>query len=313
MTDDWFLNLCFIVSRTIHFGACMLMVGVCAFDRMIVPPPLREGTIWKGIARKMLAIAFAAAMVSGLFWFICVAAGMSGLSLTETMHSDALGLVWNRTQFGVVWKWRLLLWIGAVGAVRPGFYSGRSIVRSPAVWLVFLLCSSMLATLPWAGHGQTGHMPAVHLPADGLHLIGAGLWPGALAPFAAVIWSLRRSNDSDALDRIADITRRFSAMSLIVVVGMATTGLVNSFSLLAQPADLFKTPYGLLLSIKVVLFVVMIWFGAINLLWHKPQLGRQGANTSTVAKLHRNVWIELLVGAIVVCVVAVLGLLPPTV
>jgi len=68
------------------------------------------------------------------------------------------------------------------------------------------------------------------------------------------------------------LVRRFSASSLVAVAVMALTGLLNSIFMVGSFRALLTSAYGQLLISKVILFFVMVGFGAWNLFLLKPRL-----------------------------------------
>ena len=112
-----------------------------------------------------------------------------------------------------------------------------------------------------------------------------------LAPFARkppeTIQSLFLSRQIRDLGLAAVVVRRFSASSLIAVAAMALTGLSNSVFMVGSVQSLLTTDYGHLLISKLILFHLMVGFGAWNLLLLKPRLAvdssyercRSGENT----------------------------------
>jgi len=69
----------FSFIRAVHFGACLLVFGVFAFDRFIVAPIQERGTdlirLWLPIARALTGLALPVALLSGAAWFAVVAIG----------------------------------------------------------------------------------------------------------------------------------------------------------------------------------------------------------------------------------------------
>ena len=104
-------------------------------------------------------------------------------------------------------------------------------------------------------------------------------------------------------------------MSLLVVSALAVTGLTNSYFLVGSLPALVTSEYGRLLSLKVLLFFIMIAFGACNLLRFKPQLAlaneQNAKERNALRKLMRNVIAELCLGTIIVLIVGALGATPP--
>jgi putative copper resistance protein D len=271
------INPWLIAARAAHFAACLLMFGLCVFDRFIA-----RGRDWRSTSRPLMLFALPVALLSGTAWFALVTIDMSG-------SLDAWRLVGTQTNFGHVWQLRLCFWLAFCFAA---FFSR---------WAALILSGLLLGSLAWAGHGQVGQPPALHLAADAIHLLTAGCWPTGLLPFAMLLAKIRRTDPG----AIVILTRRFSALSLISVALLTATGLMNSFFLVGSLHNLFWTTYGRVLMVKLVLFALTVSIGGMNLLLLKPRL------PAASAKLRGNVWLEVALAMLIVCAVAVLGLLPP--
>jgi putative copper resistance protein D len=104
-------------------------------------------------------------------------------------------------------------------------------------------------------------------------------------------------------------------LSLLVAGALTATGLVNSYFLVGSFRALVASGYGRLLMLKLFLFLIMIGFGAWNLLRLKPQLKSAGGSNdqqrAALRKLMRNVIAELCLGTIIVLIVGALGVTPP--
>ena len=92
------------------------------------------------------------------------------------------------------------------------------------------------------------------------------------------------------------------------------TGVVNTWYLAGSVQALTATDYGHLLLVKIALFLVMLALAAVNRLWLTPALAADASDKPTrhaFRQLRRNVVIEIAAGAIILTVVAVLGVTPP--
>jgi putative copper resistance protein D len=265
--------------------------------------------VWSGFA----------AIVSGIVWFWIVLARMTGGSLWEMPRIDSIGVAITQTQFGRLWTWRLGLMLLFTTANVFARRKCRTFLWSSRAWqyVGLIIATTLLASITWAGHaGATiGDERPIHLTADAAHLIAAGLWPGGLLPLTLLLVRATRSREPSLLSASGAITRRFSAVSLLVVAALAATGLTNSYFLVGSLPALVTTTYGRLLVMKLFLFSIMIGFGACNLLRFKPQLAlanEQNANQcDALRKLMRNVIAELCIGTLIVLIVGALGATPP--
>jgi putative copper export protein len=166
-------------------------------------------------------------------------------------------------------------------------------------WLTALAAVGAWITLPLTGHAASFESPLPHL-AQVAHGIGAGLWVGGLAVVVAVTSRLRR--EPEGRGRVADLVRRFSPMALAAVLTIALSGVVASVFYLGSVGDLWATPYGRALLLKVGLFLATGAVGVFN--WRRltPRLGE----ASGPARLLRSARLELVVAAAVLLVTAVL-------
>jgi putative copper resistance protein D len=150
-------------------------------------------------------------------------------------------------------------------------------------------------------------MGETHLVADILHLVAVSAWLGGLLPYALLLKDLQKDNSQERLQAIRDVTLRFSNIGVLAVLTILTTGFVNTINLVGGVDLLVHTGYGRLLAVKIFLFSVMVTIAAVNRLTLTPRLSLQG----TIDRLLWNVKIEMALGLLVLCIVAVLGTMPP--
>ena len=316
-----------IITRAVHIGACLVLLSLFAFEILFAIPAFRQAG--RSVLQQMEALraqfrllavwSSLAAIASGIAWFWIVLARMTGGSVWEMPGIDSLDVAITRTQFGRLWSWRLaLLLLFTIANVFASHECRRILWRSRAWQCVgAIIATTVLGSLAWAGHaGATlGSERPIHLTADAAHLIAAGLWPGGRLPLTLLLVQACRSSEPSLLLAAGAITRRFSALSLLVVAALAATGLTNSYFLVGSLRALIASEYGRLLMLKLLLFFTMIGLGACNLLRLKPQLALANEQNATqrdaLRKLTRNVIAELCLGILVVLIVGALGATPP--
>ncbi len=262
-------------------------------------------------------------VVSGLVWFWLSVAAMSGGSLKEALQPSLLWMVLSQTQPGMVW-------LG-----RTGLFAVLAIVlmaaRAPAGWAAISwpsLAGAMLSvlltgSLAWLGHAGATEGPQAwgQLCGDVLHLVAAGIWPAGLAPFALFLRCMLRTRPLElaGLPAACVATRRFSALSFYTVGALTLSGAVNGWYLVGSFHALVETAYGRLLLLKLGFFGVMIAVAAANLLLLKPKVMPASAPFSddrqlaALARIERNVLIEIVVGTLVLLVVGWLGVTAPAI
>ncbi len=318
MTTGWL-----VFARFVHFGSCLLLFGVFAFDRLVVASdrlgmPTEATGYWESRVRLLSLVALPVVLLSGLFWFAQVTMAMSGLPADQAFQPENLRMVWLQTQFGAIWRFRLVFWfVATVATVLLCAYRSHASLRRGLVWIALISSGIVLGGLAGAGHGQAGLPVRWHMCADVLHLLVAGFWPTTLLPLALLLRHLRRGTGASRWNSIAALIHRFSAISLAAVVASAITGWVNSWYLVGSLAKLVEQPYGRLLLLKVAIFCLAAGVGAVNLLRLKPRLAmaRNQAKDAepTAIQLEFNVALELSLGIAILVVVAILGTMPPAV
>ena len=166
-------------------------------------------------------------------------------------------------------------------------------------WLTALAAAGAWITLPLTGHAASFDTFLPHL-VQVAHGIGAGLWVGALAVVVAALLPLHHERQGSG--RVTDLVRRFSPMALAAVATIVLSGVVTGVFYLASVDDLWTTPYGRALLLKVVLFLATGAVGFYN--WRRltPRLGE----ASGPGRLLRSARLELLLAAAVLMVTAVL-------
>ncbi|MHA6669671.1 cytochrome c oxidase assembly protein [Homoserinimonas sp. A447] len=127
-------------------------------------------------------------------------------------------------------------------------------VRNPTA-LIFVTVLAGAALLPIAeqGHsaGAAGHDAAVS--SLGLHLVFAAVWLGGLLAIVLLQRTLKGG-------RTGPIIARYSSLAIVCFVVVAVSGYVNA-ALRVGSLDQLLTPYGVLVSVKVLALLALGLFG----------------------------------------------------
>ncbi|MGH6970376.1 MAG: CopD family protein, partial [Caulobacteraceae bacterium] len=224
-------------------------------------------TLWRarsalgaGWATPLFLAAAALLLAGSVAGFADVTARATGVP-ADAFNPAAWARVLSGADFGPPMAARIALGAAALGVAATVGAGGRL-----GLALLVVAGAAALASFAWTGHGASdmGLAGDVHLGADVVHLLAAGVWLGALAVFAGVLSSRKRAKAS--VEALAGALSGFAGVGSAAVAALLATGLVNAWFLVgpAHVADLFSTLYGRLLAAKVALFLGMTALAAAN-------------------------------------------------
>lgn len=154
----------------------------------------------------------------------------------------------------------------------------------------------VLASVTVAGHGAAAAR-VLGRALVGIHLLAAAFWIGSLWPLLDVA---RRASPREA----TEVLHRFGSVAQGVVAVLVAAGLGLALLLLDSVQALWSTPYGRLLSIKLLLVAGLLALAALNRLRLVPHFAA-GSPTAPAA-LARSIHVECVVAALIVVAAALL-------
>jgi putative copper resistance protein D len=188
----------------------------------------------------------------------------------------------------------------------------------PALFVATLASGVALSTLAWNGHGvmDDGAVGWLHLSADIIHLLAAGVWIGALAGLVMLVGRTAARMDRPRVTITHRALDNFSGTGSVVVGLIIVTGLVNSWLLVGVGgiSSLPTSLYGQLLLTKIGLFIAMLALAAANRFRLTPALEKAMAQNDYAAAIRALRWslgLETSLAVTVLVVVAWLGTLEP--
>jgi len=300
-----------IALRLAQFAGAMILFGSSLFALYALPIQAgRSGAELRWL-RPLLSWSAAGLLIASFLALVAQTSMLAG-SLSEGLKPSSLSAVVTTMGLG-----RSAL----VRAAAAGLALLLLVLR-PAdrrtLGLTACLGAVVCASFAWMGHGAATEGPgaSLHLAADVLHALAAGVWVGALVAFGFLLF--RRgvhSTDSNAV--LHKALHGFSGIGSGLVAVLVGTGLVNGWFLVGPTrlAGLWTTPYGLLLSLKLALFVGMLALAAANRFRLTPALGaaldRAGDPTEALSALRRSLLVETGLAFAVLGLVAWFGMLAP--
>lgn len=282
-----------IVLRFALYVDVLLLFGLALFALYSADSALRFRPMLRGMA---LIAAFLS--VAGL---LLMTSAMSGETAIAALWPH-LQMIWRETDVGLAWTIRMIAL--TVLLIRPG------------AWLASISGGVALASLAWSGHGamDEGALRFWHFLSDILHLLTAGAWLGAML---ALLLMARGRVDAPRLRLLIAAVKRFEWVGAAIVLTLTITGVMNYLFIVGPKLnDVFLGTYGVLLTIKVLLFALMLLLAALNRIHLGPALKqalRDADPTLAVNALRRSVSLELALALLIVALVAWLGTLSPEV
>ena len=266
------MNVALTAVGWLDLGASVALAGGIFYAALIARPS--EALLrW---ATGLLAVALVLDFLL-VAWRMHELGGPTGL----TLATDVLLMRWGR------------LWIArAVGLMVLVALLPRLHVRP---LLLALLAAPWLLLRSLQGHaGAHGTFPAL---IDWLHLLAAATWLGTLLQVA-----LRPDPPA------AEVARRTRAAVTSALVVLVPAGAYAAFLHIPSLHGLVATAYGRTLLAKLGCFGILLLLGAENHFRQVP--GLVAGEAAAGPRLLRGVRIEVLIGALVLLLSALLGVLP---
>ncbi|MGH2988629.1 MAG: copper resistance CopC/CopD family protein, partial [Solirubrobacterales bacterium] len=202
--------------------------------------------------------------------------------------------------------------VGTVVAIAIAVLLARSmrVAAAVAVALAFL-------TIALSGHANSAEQRSLAVVTDWVHLVAAATWIGGIAQIALAWLPAIRSLDGESRLAVIDsVLSRFGRVALAAFLVVATTGLTNALIQLGHVPALWETPYGRVLTVKIVLVGLIALASYGHALRLRPRL--VAANPHPPQRAERRHW-RLLglqpwlgLGAIVAVAALVAFPLPPS-
>jgi putative copper resistance protein D len=302
-----------LAARFFHLASSVLLVGAAAMIVMAGRSDRPTAQRWEQRVLAWAWVCALAALVSGL---IVVAAQAALFEDRPAAAFDvrAIGRVLLETQSGRVWLVRagFLVLVAA-------FLSLRMSVERRADWRaargeVVLLGVAALVPLAAAGHAAAVEPDTARAIAfDAFHLLGAGIWMGALLPLALLLRMASTEAGADVRPYAVLAARRFSRAALGVILLLVITGTALAITHVGSVAGLVGTSYGRLLMAKLGMLVLIVALAAVNRSMLLSRLGGDGPTVGRPAmrRLAGFVAVEAVLALGILACVAAMSVTPP--
>lgn len=305
MTADWLHPALRFAQYVVLLG----LFGIVAFRvfrlRQVVPETSMTSF-------RAIAIAAMAAPVLSLAVMLVSVAAMMGQPIQDLELSTVQSMV-LMTDMGRAFLARIVLLALGLAAVL--------FMRPITRWhILSAWCYGLaLVTLAWSGHAAAtgGALGLVHRLNDGLHLLAAGLWIGAISWFTILVLAARKNPDHVNPADVRNAMERFAPLGITLVVVVAITGALNAHLVfgLENSMEVLGKTYGWLLAAKVLAVALMVICAARNARLVRRsfivQSGRRANADLALVAVRSSLAVELLLAIFVVMLVAFTGLASP--
>ncbi len=242
-------SVAFDVVRWISFAGFALLGG--AWLLLTVWPQGRDDRravpiVWAGWIAMALG-AVAELLLQGPY---SAGTGLSHVAnwslLDGTLHTD----------YGQAHCARLLL-LGALALLLGWALQGER-RRSPVEHAAWPLAAGLALSFSLVGHPETTNPRLLSVAADSLHLLSMASWVGGLVVLVAAVLPRREPAELRAVLPV------FSRVALAAVAALAVTGTYAAWRGIGTLHAIFTTTYGLLVVVKVALFVGVLLLANVS-------------------------------------------------
>jgi putative copper export protein/methionine-rich copper-binding protein CopC len=297
-------SLLWMFARWVNFTALILMVGAVAFRFGVLERAVRHmgETLTTDVDDAVRRLALFAAVFVILSNILRLWLQFGSLHGPERLfEGDLLGALLVKGGWGKAWIAQTVAAIGYLVSVAI-----KTEDRSDS-WYSAIPFAVVAAAAPaFSGHAAAvQQMAIVPILDDAVHVLAASAWLGTLAVlmFAALPRIVR---SEDGFVKLAALVNVFSPLALVMAGIAVFTGAMNAFIHIAAFSDLWTTPYGRLLALKIGLVLLTMTMGAYNWRVVKPALGTEAA----ARDLKRSARSEVAMGAMIVVITAILVATP---
>ena len=253
-------------TRAAVYGASALVVGAAVFQAMVLPRAAGMSADERASARtRARTIGYFAAWVLLLSHVARLYIQVVDSFLVAVPTTEMLAQLFFSTR---TWGLGILAQILISASLVAVLLATR---RARGGWPWLMAGTALLAavSVPLTGHA-IGHGGPVAVAAQSTHVFAAGSWLGTLA----VLWlTCRRLPSAGGL---VAVIRAFSPVALASAAMLAMAGIATYFLHVGNLSHLLSTQYGVVLVLKIAVFMAAAGAGYVNWQHVTPRLELTG-------------------------------------
>lgn len=324
VVEEQLRQVAFTLLRFSAFSAHAILFGMLVIALLVLRPAFAPlGPAWdagravlgarlEGMVRAALVVS----LVATSLILLLQSALISEFDTGDIEGDSFLSVL--ETTFGQYTALRLPLLAGLavllLGRVGTWALAPRAEGKGPTgVWWLSwgVLALGLLATSSLSGHAQVATPRLLSLANDAVHLAAGAIWFTGIVLLAVLLpdgWVGK--SKAERIDLLGPAVFRFSYVAMAAIIIVAVTGTLNSFLHLERFADLWSSSYGQALSIKILLFLVILGLGGINHFYLRDRLAVAREHSGTASAAHalfrRVIATELVIA---IAIMAITGIL----
>lgn len=283
-------------ARWAELMGALTLIGVVIVRLVVLPRAEMPVETFADATDRLRRLATAALTLFILGTLMRLAAESTLIMNDGDSRLHAMVIVVRDTRWGHGWA------IGAGGAVLAyvGLFAGRAMAFG---WIVAAL-GSVLVCLSEAltGHAAASSRSALAVAVDVTHVLGAGGWVGGLAALLLSVFPALSADRAREQQTGSRLVRAYHASATECVALVLISAAIAAWLRLPTAESLWTTTYGRLLITKFCVVLVILAFGWYH--WRRVVTADWTNRTSD--SFRRSAAAELIVGAIVVAITAVL-------
>ncbi len=251
------------IPSWLELVALAISVGTLVCRLWVLPPEIRSGlSDDEHLIRRMR-------LLFGIGVAVVTAGSIADLLLRTAEMSEApvqsviplLPAVVLKTHYGKVWLIRMAVLVLIAVLLR----TARRSRDSRAVLALLLVSTAVIAmTRTATGHAaDAGDFTAAEFM-DWFHLLAALAWGGGLLALSLMPVSAMAEQGDKAANTLAEAAARFSGIAGIAVGVILITSLYHAWAYVGSIEALEETNYGRVVTVKIVLFFLLLALAAFN-------------------------------------------------
>lgn len=293
------------LARWLEVASNMVLAGTPLFLYLARYDKASSCNPWLARVERMLLWLAVVFPVASIIVLASVTAQITGDPTAFWQPQSWFELIRN-VQLGKVWLVREFMAVVLLGL---SIY----VVRAPSApwrYLMLAIFSGLaLMVSAFAGH-PAAEGSFLTMAIFALHVVLAGAWFGGLPAFLAILYGVGREPQVGDADRAGLMAlHRFSMVALPAMIFVITTGVLLAYDQIAPLyAALVATPYGWLLTGKVVLLIGVLAIAArVRFIWLPSFESRGLHDGDDLNSMRRSVAVELFLASVLVLVAAALA------